>query len=259
MIDNTLDLAIGNIPSLFSSSELEDATQQAGSVANSWNYCPHQGLGELRERISKYQPTYTTNEVLVTSGASEGINLLYFINIGGKRRKIVLPELCFPGFIELARLYRFDIKFYPVSEGVMKDPSPLLQLICENTAYVVLNSPLNPTGSLMNAHFVSEVVKKCEQEGGIVIWDTAYENMVYSEDADLGNINEVLKSPNILTLQSLGKVIGTSGIRLGYLGVKYAKLYRKLTEAKLHSAMCSSTLNQRILSYLLDLPLEERA
>ena len=161
------------------------------------------GSEALRREISKLYPGRGPEEVLVTTGTSEALFILFNLLLDpGDTCIVTFPA--FQGLYETARALGSRIRFWELEfeKEYLPDLSQLDDLFDERTRLVVVNTPHNPTGKIIPIEKLKEVHRICRERGGHLLMDEHYRFL------PLDGSSEIL--PSAVTL---GKdVIGTGSI-----------------------------------------------
>ncbi len=184
------------------------------------HYTHSLGLFELREAICEYyQDTYGVSvdpdQVVVTSGSSPAI-FMVFASLLEKGDQVIISDphyACYPNFIEFVQ---GEVTTIPVFEedGFQFRPEVIKEKINPKTKAVFINSPSNPTGNLLSADRIRQIVEltKCEQCPYIVS-DEIYHGLVYE-----GKAHSILEySDHAFVLNGFSKLFAMTGMRLGYV------------------------------------------
>jgi aspartate aminotransferase len=180
-------------------------------------YGPTSGLRELRralaDRHSSRAPVREEN-VLVTTGATEALCLTMqtFIDQGDE---VLVPD---PGFVLFAphvRLAGGRPVFYPLLEanGFLPRMEDLEALVTPRTRAIIVNTPSNPTGSVMGEREVEDIVELAEDHDLLLISDEVYDSIVYEK----GHRSFLGRTEKLVYVNSFSKVFAMTGWRLGYL------------------------------------------
>ena len=113
---------------------------------------PHQGFRKnIQGLMEAMSIPCQTDELLITNGAQQGIQLIASLFFDSKKKLMIEPS-CYPGFLQLARVYGFEYEILPQTkdqlidlnalENILKKPSTLPLL------YVIPNGH-NPLGVTM--------------------------------------------------------------------------------------------------------------
>lgn len=180
-------------------------------------YGPTGGLPELRRTLAERhssQAGVREGNVLVTTGATEALYLTMqtFIDRGDE---VLVPD---PGFVLFAphvRLAGGTPVFYPLleEEGFIPRVEILQDLVTSRTKALIVNTPSNPTGSVMGEREVEAVAEFAEENQLLLISDEVYDAIVYEK----GHHSFLGKMDNLIYVNSFSKVFAVTGWRLGYL------------------------------------------
>lgn len=186
-------------------------------------YTAAAGIPPLRQALaaryrSEFHAPWTAAEVVVTVGAKTALfNLCLTLLEAGD--EVVLPS---PSWVSFAEQIRFvGARPVPVvtkaSEGFRIRAEPVLAALTPSTRAVLLNSPSNPTGGMIDARDQEEIVKVCAERGIWVISDETYEYFVYDgvEHASAARLAERFPDTVIL-VGSFSKTYAMTGWRVGY-------------------------------------------
>ena len=191
----------------------------AALEAGQTHYAPNQGTSELRRAISEYETArgnaVTENQVLVTIGATQALYtaLTGILNPG---EEVVIPT---PGFV----LYESIVLaaggrpvFLDVSKtGFQISEEALAAVISPKTKAIVLNSPNNPTGVVLNEGSMAAVKRAVLGKPIFVLCDNVYNRLCEQTPPDLSLDGELREQ--MLVCQSFSKPWAMTGWRVGYL------------------------------------------
>ena len=187
--------------------------------AGSTHYAPNQGTSALRQAVADFESkrgnSTKAEQVLITIGACHALftALLGILNPG---EEIIVPT---PGFmlyetiatIAGAKTIPLDIS----GTGFQIEEAALNALITDKTKAIIINSPCNPTGTVLNERSL-EIVKKAVLGKPIfVMCDNVYNRLSYGSCPDI-SLDQELKDQLILC-QSFSKPYAMTGWRVGYL------------------------------------------
>ena len=187
------------------------------------HYTSNWGLIELRREIARYQaerfgPEYNPdNEILVTVGASEGIDLAVraLVEPGDE---VLVPD---PSYVSYMPCITFaggvcvPIPTY-MADGFKLTPEALRAAITPRTKALILPYPNNPTGGIMTREDYEAIAGVLRDTNIIVIHDEIYAELTY------GGIQHVSFAAipgmweRTITLNGFSKAFAMTGWRLGY-------------------------------------------
>lgn len=183
--------------------------------AGKTHYTPSVGIPELRRAVADhYMTTYNVQvdyrNVVITSGSSPAI-LIVLASLLDPGSEVILSNphyACYPNFI---RFLGGNPVFVSVSaeDGFQLNPDDVKKAITPNTRAIMINSPSNPTGTLLEPERMAELSK----QGVPIISDEIYHGLVYE-----GNEHSILEfSQNAFVLNGFSKLYAMTGWRLGYI------------------------------------------
>jgi aspartate/methionine/tyrosine aminotransferase len=194
------------------------------------HYSASVGILPLREAVceyylSRYGASITPDRVVVTSGTSPGF-LLALSAILEEGDEVILSNphyACYPQFINYLG---GSPAFVNVSEdtGFELEPGAVRARIGPRTKTILINSPANPTGHVMDGTVIEHIASL----GPIVISDEIYHGLVYE-----GKEHSVLEyTDDAFVLNGFSKLYSMTGWRLGYLITppRYQRLIQKMQQ-----------------------------
>ena len=185
------------------------------------HYIENNGLKELRVAISEYESSKhgfdcTESQVIATAGATEAlfVSLFGILNPGDE---VIIPTPAFVLYEEIVKLCRaFPVKLDTCTTAFQIRKIVLESLISEKTRAIVLNTPNNPTGTILDSESLEAVRQVCLDHDLFVICDDVYRELIYTDDyhsftefKDVGD--------RTLLVQSFSKPWAMTGWRMGYL------------------------------------------
>jgi aspartate/methionine/tyrosine aminotransferase len=184
-------------------------------AAGQTQYTHSQGMLELREALSqhyleKYQVWVKPEQFIVTSGTSPAM-VLIFAGLLDPGDEVLLTDphyACYPNFV---RLVDAAPRYVPVSEadGFQLRPKELRSYLNPRTKAIIINSPANPTGTLLSA----ERMARLAELGPYIISDEIYHGLVYE-----GQEHSILEfTDRAFVINGFSKLYAMTGWRLGYL------------------------------------------
>ncbi len=179
------------------------------------HYTSSTGIPELKKAISeyhsrKYGVDVDPQCVIVTSGSSPAI-LLALAALLDPGDEIILSDphyACYPNFVRFLGGNPVFVNVYP-EEGFQLSPERVQKAITGRTKAIMVNSPSNPTGTIMTP----ENMEKLSGLGVPIISDEIYHGLVYE-----GHERTILEfTRNAFVVNGFSKLFAMTGWRLGYL------------------------------------------
>ena len=186
-------------------------------------YTSNWGLESLREKISaylrmRYRVSYNPkDEVLVTVGASEGIDLaMRALVCSGD--EVLIPE---PSYVSYAPTVTFaggvavPVKTSAADEFALT-PQALREAITDKTKALILPYPNNPTGGVMTREQLMDIAQVLEDTDVVVISDEIYSELVYGGHEHTAFASIAGMRERTITLNGFSKAFAMTGWRVGY-------------------------------------------
>ncbi len=216
--------------------------------AGATHYGPSAGLPELREAIAKHVTEtrgvpVSPEQVVVTPGAKP-IMFFTIMALAGAGDEVIYPNPGFP-------IYESVINFV----GAVPVPIPLReerdfgfdmdlfeQRVSDRTRLIVINSPENPTGGVLDRAQIERIAAIAAARDIPVLADEIYRQFLYE-----GEFVSIYAVPGMhqrtILLDGFSKSYAMTGWRLGY-GVMPAELAEHVTRLMVNSASCTASFVQ---------------
>ncbi len=206
-------------------------------------YAPMQGVQALREQIAQkvlalYGAVYDpVTEITVTSGATEAL----FAAISAVVRngdEVIVLEPAFDSYVPAIKLNGGVPVFVALKFPEYRiDWNALEDAITEKTRLIILNSPHNPSGSILTSEDITALIQILESKDIWIVSDEVYEHIIFD-----GLVHESLaRYPQLAersyVISSFGKTYHTTGWKIGYclapapLTEEFQKIHQYLTFA----------------------------
>ena len=218
---DAISLGVGE-PDFVTPWRIRDAAIQSIEEGRT-QYTSNWGLESLREKISaylrmRYHVTYSPkDEVLVTVGASEGIDLsLRALICPGD--EVLIPE---PSYVSYAPSVTFSggepvAVVTSAEDEFALTPEALRAAITPRTKALILPYPNNPTGGVMTRAQLQEIARVLEDTNVVVISDEIYSELVYSGHEHVAFASIEGMRERTITLNGFSKAFAMTGWRVGY-------------------------------------------
>ncbi len=231
------------------------AFSQAGInsiIAGKTQYTANAGLFELRKAISAYTEQFLNvsynpdNEILITVGASEGIDTAFraVITPGDE---ILIPEPCFVCYSPLVALaggipVPIECK---VENDFKLTKDELEKAITSKTKGLLLAYPNNPTGAIMGKDDLQQLVPTIKKHNLIVFSDEIYGELTYdgAKFASIASLDDMRE--RTIVISGFSKYFAMTGWRLGYVCAP-KEIINVIFKIHQYSIMCASTAAQYV-------------
>ncbi len=186
-------------------------------------YAPMQGVLALREQISSMvEELYGTSyhpetEITITAGATQAIYTAISAFVKEDDEVIVFEPAydCYTPAIEMnggkaiyAQLNQPD---FSIDWNVVK------KLINHRTKMMIINSPHNPSGTVLSAKDMAELEKLTNNTDIIILSDEVYEHICFTKDPHQSVARYKNLAERSILVSSFGKTVHTTGWKIGYV------------------------------------------
>ena len=122
------------------------------------------------------------------------------------------------------------------------NPDDIKRLISDKTKLIVVNSPQNPTGSMMNESELNEIAEIAEEKNIFIVSDEIYSKMTYETNHFTPTKRDEAKERSVL-LDGFSKYYAMTGWRLGYM-VTPKKMADRLKDFLVSAVSCTASFTQ---------------
>ena len=184
-------------------------------------YTSNAGLLPLRQEIScylkeRFDLPYTSEEILVTVGGSEGIDVAFraMLDPGDE---VIIPEPCFVSYLPCVKMAGgVPVEIALEEKDQFKlTPQKLREAITDKTKMVVLPFPNNPTGAIMTAQELQAVADIIKEKDLFVLSDEIYSELSYhGQHVSIASLPGMAE--RTVVINGFSKSFAMTGWRLGY-------------------------------------------
>jgi len=229
-------------------------------------YSGTKGYLDLRRLISddwarRQGETYAPeSEITLTDGATEAIYAA-FQSLLNKNDEVILADPSYLGYLEAAELAGGRVRRLPISVENKYQPNLEVtkSLITRRTKVVLLVSPDNPTGRVVESSYAKGLLDLAIDNDFWILYDATYRDIVYGER---GRLQPKLTTfpgahERVISVGSFSKEASVPGLRLGYsLGPQNA--IDAIEKIKQYTSLAPNTLSQRAMVRFLSGDTKER-
>jgi aspartate aminotransferase len=224
------------------------------------HYGPGAGLPELRQAVSRYLAKWRNldidpSTVVITPGGKPVMffAILALVNPGDE---VLYPDPGFPIYESMARFVGGNAVPMPLREErrFRFDPDEFRSLVTDRTRLIIINSPHNPTGSVLTRADLQAIADVARERNIVVLSDEIYGRILYSGEhisiATLPGMQE-----RTIILDGWSKTWAMTGWRLGF-GVFPPELVPHVERLVSNSVSCTASFSQRAAVSALEGPQE---
>ena len=216
-------------------------------------YSEAAGTIGLRTALADTYARATPEDILITTGAIEA-NFLLFNTLLEPGDHAVVVSPAYQQLHSVPRALGAEVELWSVVQenGFAYDLNQLEWLVRDNTKLIVINTPHNPTGAMLDAEQLQEVVGIAERIGAWVLSDEAYRWLEHPG-------GEPLPAPlhdsyeRAISVGTLSKPFGLPGLRVGWFAANAeiaakawsVRDYVSLSPAKMSDAIAKVVIEER--------------
>jgi N-succinyldiaminopimelate aminotransferase len=189
-------------------------------------YPPGGGTPELRRAVVAHQERYyglspdADTQVLVTTGATEAIAATV-LALAGPGDQVLTIEPYYDSYaavIAMAGAEHVTVGLVPGPAGDLRlDLAGLAAAFTARTRLVLLNSPHNPTGTVLTRDELTAVARLAQQWDAVVVTDEDYEHLTFDGVEHVPMATLPGMAGRALTISSSGKTLSFTGWKIGWV------------------------------------------
>lgn len=236
-------------PDFDTPTNIKEAAKKAldqGVTAYSSNYGDirlRRAIAEKLDRMNhlKVDPT---KEIMVTCGGEEAVAAALFALLE-KGDEVLIADPSYIPYSSLTKIAEAEPVYVPLDEknGYCFDLEKLEAAVTNKTKLLILCTPGNPTGTMMDEESLRKLAEICCRHDILVLADEAYEQVLYDGNKHISMASLPGMWERTITVQSFSKTYSMCGWRIGYL-VAPAELMRIVVRAHQTVAMNACSFGQ---------------
>jgi aspartate aminotransferase len=213
------------------------------------HYGPSAGLPELRQALAEYVSRtrgvkVSSDEVVVVPGGKP-IIFYTILALADEGDEVIYPNPGFP--IYESMIHYVGARAIPIhlkeERDFSLDVDELSRLINDRTKLIILNSPQNPTGGVLERRDIEQIARVIGDRNIMVLSDEIYSRLLF----DGGEHFSIMSVPGMqertILLDGFSKTYAMTGWRMGY-GVMRADLAAHMTRLMTNSNSCTASFTQ---------------
>ncbi|WP_436348750.1 pyridoxal phosphate-dependent aminotransferase [Natronorubrum sp. FCH18a] len=211
-------------------------------------YTSNYGLLELRNGIARKFADENgleydqTDEIVVTSGATEAIFVTILALVDpGDEVLVPDPHWTYEPAINAAGGSVVPYRLNP-EDGFQPDEASLREAVSDDTKLLIVNTPQNPTGGVLNEAGAEVVRDVAVEHDLLVLSDEIYEKIIYgSPHRSIAAMDGMFE--RTVTVNGFSKAYSMTGWRLGYLAAP-TELIDPIIRLRQYTSTCASSISQ---------------
>ncbi len=219
-------------------------------------YSPAEGIYSYRNKLVNYYEKFdvavTPDDIIVTTGASEAIQILFQACFDAED-EIILPEPFYANYNGFAHIANLNIKPITcvIEDGfALPDITAFEALIRPKTKAIFITNPNNPTGCFYSRESLEKLAVLVKKYDLFLFVDEVYREFCYDQQTFFSSLNLAGIEENVVVMDSISKRYSACGARIGAIVtrneslkqsiIRYAKL--RLSPPGLGQILAEATL-----------------
>ncbi len=223
-------------------------------------YTPNAGYRDLRESVSRKVSRDNgieadpESEIIITSGAMQAISAATLVTIN-PGDEVIIPDPAYESFVRQTRF----ASGIPVPVQVKEEdefrltPEKVEQAITKRTKMIIINSPANPTGSVMSKNDLEGIAELAIRHNLLVLSDEIYEKILYDGSRHYSIASFPGMKERTITVFAFSKTYAMTGWRVGY-AVAPKSIVGEMTKLQEFYVTCATSICQRAALAALEGP-----
>ena len=186
-----------------------------GFASRRLTYGDIEGAPEFKRGICKLYKTLRPEEIVTTHGAS-GANHHVFYTLIEPGDRVVSLVPSYQQLYSIPESYGADVRLLHLEpeNGYLPDLGKLRELVTPDTKLICMSNPNNPTGALMGADMLREIVDIAKSVGAYVLCDEVYRHLTQDDEWSESIVDLYDKG---ISVSSMSKVFSLAGLRMGWI------------------------------------------
>ena len=231
----------------------------AAALAGHTGYTPTAGIPELRAALAKKigeRNGFSVDplQVVLGNGGGQAIHAA-LVALTEPGDGILLPDPAWPNFVMMAALLHLEVTHYDLTPagGYLPDVDQLERLVTPQTRVLLLNSPSNPLGAVIDRGRMQALLGFAAKHDLWVLSDECYDEITFDDTAVSPAAMD--SDGRVITVFSFSKTYAMTGWRLGYVAAPLP-VAEVLAKAQEPMISCLNTPTQYAALAALDSPPE---
>ena len=205
-----------------------DNVKEAGKKAidaNRTKYTAESGVPELKDAISKKLKRengldYSPKQVIASCGAKHSLYNAFAVLLS-PGDEVIIPNPAWFTFAEQVKMFSGKPVFVDNDENYKIVADNIAEAITEKTKAILVNSPSNPSGSIIEKNELEKIAELAVEKDIYVISDECYEHFIYDgkKHYSIASFGDEIKKLT-LTINAVSKTYAMTGWRIGYMAAE---------------------------------------
>jgi aspartate/methionine/tyrosine aminotransferase len=220
---------------------LSGGNQMEALLDTSISYTSAAGTPALRAAIAALEGV-EPDAVQVVTGASEALLILFFL-AAEPGANVVLPDPGFPANTALAESLGIAVRYYTLrAENQFRiDSDEIQRLVDRDTRLLLVNSPHNPTGTVLSDQEVDTLHDFCAERGVQFVSDQVYHPIYHGPET-----RTAARLPHATVISDFSKALCLSGLRIGWMVDRDPRRRERYLTARNYFTITANVFGERL-------------
>jgi aspartate aminotransferase len=214
------------------------------------HYGPSAGLPELRQAIAEYvsrtRGVKVSNDEVVVVPGGKPIIFFTILSLIDEGDEVIYPNPGFPIYESMIRYV--GGRAVPIrlreERDFSLDVNELASLITDRTRLIIINSPQNPTGGVLERRDIEQIARAIGDRNIMILSDEIYSRLLFDGEQHFSIMTVPGMQERTILLDGFSKTYAMTGWRMGY-GVMRADLATHITRLMTNSNSCTASFTQQ--------------
>ena len=219
-------------------------------------YTPASGISELKIAIAKKlhrenNIPCSEKNITVTNGAKQALYNV-FMAILNPGDEVIIPRPYWVSYLEQVKLCD-GVPIIAETDHFQIKADFIAKKITKKTKAIIINSPCNPTGSVIETEELKKIAELAVKKDLFIISDEIYEKIIYEKKhLSIASLNKEMFSRTI-TINGFSKTYGITGLRVGYACAD-ENIIKLMNSIQGHTTSNASSIAQKMALAALTIP-----
>lgn len=210
-----------------------------------------EGLPELKKGLSGFYKNVKPDTIFTTHGAIDA-NFQVFYSLVESGDTVISIFPTYQQLYSVPESFGAKVKLWHLHEenNWMPDLDELNELVDKKTKLIVVNSPNNPTGALLDEKTLRGITEIAEDANAYVLNDESYRGLYINPEDWVPSIVDI--SDRAIATNSFSKPLSLTGLRLGWIATSSEEVAKELTLHRDYTTISISLLIEKLAALAIE-------
>jgi len=229
--------------------EEEDFFEKIKDLPLTYGYV--EGFPELKEGLARFYNNVIPEGIFITNGAIDA-NFQVFYTLVEPGDSVISIFPTYQQLYSVPESFGAKVKFWLLHEenNWTPDLDELNELVDKKTKLIVINSPNNPTGALLDEKMLKGIAEIAEDANAYVLNDESYRGLYVNPEDHVPSIVDI--SDRAIATSSFSKPLSLTGLRLGWIATSNEDIARELILHRDYTTISISILIEKLATLAIN-------